>query len=124
MDYDILLKLNGSMKSLPPLAGVRGLKYDEICVRFSFSIVINRKGRPSAVWSWYVLAGDKEPDGDWKFWGLVSKDKTDFEEFRLGELRGIAESWNSELAPDADIEFTPLLQVMEKLGLKWYNNDG
>ena len=113
-----------SMKSLPPLSGVRGLKYDEVCVRFSFSVKIKQKCHPSVMWSWYVLAGDKEPDGDWKFWGLANKYHPDFEEFRLGELQGIAESWNSELQLDTDLEFTPLSQVMEKLGLKWYDNDG
>ena len=112
------------MKSLPSLTGVRGLKYDETCVRFSFSIKIKRKRYPAVIWSWYVLAGDKEPDGDWKFWGLVNKNQTGFEEFRLGELQGIAGSWNSELFLDTDLEFTPLSQVMEKLGLKWYDNDG
>jgi hypothetical protein len=112
------------MESLPPMAGVRRLRYDETCVRFSFSIKIKQKRYPSVVWSWYVLAGDKEPDGDWKFWGLVNKNQPDFEEFRLGELQWIAESWNSELMLDTGLEFTPLSLVMEKLGLKWYNNDG
>ena len=113
-----------AMKSLPPSSGVMGLKYDEICVRFSFSVTIKRKRSPSAVWSWYVLAGDKEPDGDWKFWGLVNKNQIDFGEFRLGELRGTAESWNSELQFDTELEFIPLSSVMEKLGLKWHNCDG
>jgi len=111
------------IESLPPLAGVAGLKYDEICVHGSFSIEIKRKPHPSTVWSWYILAGDKEPDGDWRFWGLANKKQSDFEEFRLSELQGIAESWNSELLLDTDIAFTPLFQIMEKLGLKWYNND-
>ena len=115
---------NNAMESLPPPAAVIGLKYDEICVRFSFSVKIKPKYRSTAVWSWYVLAGDKESDGDWKFWGLVNKNQADFEEFRLGELQGIAESWNSELLLDTSLEFTPLSQVMGKLGLKWYNNDG
>jgi len=110
-------------KSLPPLSVVRGLMYDEICVHLCFSIIINQESYPSVVWSWYVLAGDKEPDGDWKFWGLVSKNQSDFEEFRLGKLRGIAESWNSKLLLEDDLEFTPLSKVMEKLGLRWYNND-
>ena len=122
MDTTILS--DNAMKSLPPLADVRGLKYSEICVRFSLSIKIKQKRYPSVVWSWYVLAGDKEPDGDWKFWGLVNKNQIDFEEFRLRELHGIAESWNSMLLLDTDLEFTPLSCVMEKLGLKWYNNDG
>ena len=115
---------NDAMKSLPPITGARGLKYDEICVRFSFSVKIKQKRYPSVVWSWYVLAGNKEPDGDWKFWGLVKKNQADFEEFRLAELQGIAESWNSELQLNTDLEFTPLSQIMEKLGLKWRNYDG
>ena len=115
---------NNAMKSLPSLAVVRGFKYDEICVRFVFCVKIKKKRRCSEIWSWYVLAGDREPDGDWKFWGLVSKNQTDFEEFRLSELRLIAESWNSELLLDTALEFTPLSQVLEELGFKWSNNDG
>ena len=115
---------NNAIKSLPPLEIVKGFKYDEICVRLCFSVKIKTKHDASVLWSWYVLAGDREPDGDWKFWGLVSKKQTDFEEFRLSELRLIAESWNSELVWDTGIEFTPLSQVIEKLGFKWSNNDG
>ena len=120
---DDTIQSNNAMKFLPSLANVKRLKYDEICVHFSFSIKIKPKSCPSVVWSWYVLAGDKRADGDWNFWGLVIKNQTDFEEFRLKELQGIAESWNSELLLDADLKFTPLCKVMEKLGLKWHNSD-
>jgi hypothetical protein len=123
---DAILSAN-VMKNLPPLAGVRRLKYDEICVHFSFNIEMNRgmnhKRRLPVVWSWYVLAGNKEPNGDWKFWGLADKECPDFEEFTLGELRGIAKSWNAELTLDAEIQFTLLSRVMEKLGLRWYDSD-
>ena len=116
-------KFREVIKSLPPLANVRGLKYDEICVHFSFNILIKMKRYNPVVWSWYVLAGEKDSYEKWKFWGLIKKNRTDFDEFHLGELQAIAESWNSDLVLDTRPEFTPLSEVMEKLGLKWYSND-
>ena len=120
---DAINRTDNALKSLPSLRSVRGLRYDETCVHFSFSIKINQKRCPSAIWSWYVVAGEKEPGGDWKFWGLTCKPQIDFGEFGLRELQMIAKSWNSELLFDADFELTPLSRVMEKLGVKWHNSD-
>ena len=42
---DDTIQLNNAMESLPSLANVKRLKYDEICVHFSFSIKLNTTHR-------------------------------------------------------------------------------
>jgi hypothetical protein len=108
------------LDSLPPLNTVRHLRFDEICVQGRYSIEIKDSGIP-IVWSWYLLEGEREEE-DWEFWGLVSKKEKEFEQFTLSELEGIAKSWKSKLQWDGNMKSKLLSQVMEKLGLRWYNS--
>lgn len=41
---------------------------------------------PWAGWTWYVVEGDLQPDGDWLFWGLVDGFEKEWGYFTLSDL--------------------------------------
>jgi hypothetical protein len=109
-------------KSLPPLGSTRGLRYDEMCVHCRCSVEIKDNGGAPLTWSWYVLEGEAQPDGDWLLWGFVSAKEKNFEEFTLSHVEAVAESWESKMKFDSDVQPKILSQVMGKLGVRWYDS--
>jgi len=41
---------------------------------------------PTGGWSWYVIEGELQEDGDWRFFGLVKGFETELGYFHLSEL--------------------------------------
>lgn len=41
---------------------------------------------PAGSWTWYVAEGEKQPDGDWLFWGAVDGFEFEYGYFTLREL--------------------------------------
>ena len=44
---------------------------------------------PWAGWTWYVIEGERQEDGDWLFFGLVEGLETEYGYFLLSELAGL-----------------------------------
>jgi hypothetical protein len=44
---------------------------------------------PWTNWTWYVVEGEKQEDGDYLFWGLVEGQFTEFGYFTLSELTSV-----------------------------------
>ena len=45
---------------------------------------------PVGSWTWYVMEGQKQEDGDWEFYGIVVNDiGTEYGYFRLRELESV-----------------------------------
>jgi len=64
-------------KALPALDTVRvNPGVDFICKFFD----------PCGSWTWYVLEGEEQEDGDWLFYGLVDGFEKEWGYFRLSEL--------------------------------------
>ena len=47
---------------------------------------------PMANFTWYVLEGNKLPDGDYEFFGIVDGYEREYGYFRLSELKGLKKS--------------------------------
>jgi hypothetical protein len=109
-------------KSLPPLYSTRGLRYDEICVHLKCSVEIENNSSAPRTWSWYVLEGQTQPDGNWLLWGFVSAKEKDFREFTLRHVEAVAESWRSKIKFDSDVQPKILSRIMENLGIRWHDS--
>ena len=59
---------------------------------------------PIGSWTWYVLEGEKQKDGDWLFYGLVDGIEKEWGYFRLSELEGIATKSRTHRATGLGIE--------------------
>ena len=59
---------------------------------------------PIGSWTWYVLEGEKQEDGDWLFYGLVDGLETEWGYFRLSELESIATKSRTHRAIGLGIE--------------------
>jgi len=55
-----------------------GCKRPEVLVKFF---------APDSNWTWYVTEGEKQEDGDWRFFGLVEGHETELGYFMLSELQ-------------------------------------
>jgi hypothetical protein len=64
---------------------------------------------PIGSWTWYVLEGEKQEDGDWLFYGLVDGMEKEWGYFRLSELESIANTPRHsafQLGIERDIHFS------------------
>ena len=59
---------------------------------------------PIGSWTWYVLEGEKQEDGDWLFYGLVDGMEKEWGYFRLSELESIATKSRTHRAIGLGIE--------------------
>ena len=66
---------------------------------------------PIGSWTWYVLEGEKQEDGDWLFYGLVDGLEKEWGYFRLSELESIATNSSLhaalQLGIERDIYYSP-----------------
>ena len=60
---------------------------------------------PCGSWTWYVVEGEEQPDGDWLFFGLVAGFEKEWGYFRLSELEGVRGSHGFSLGIERDIHF-------------------
>ena len=44
---------------------------------------------PTSHWTWHVTEGEKQPDGDWRLYGLVQGDEQEWGYFMLSELTAL-----------------------------------
>jgi hypothetical protein len=44
---------------------------------------------PDANWTWYVIEGEKQENGDWEFFGLVDGLEKELGGFRLSDLKSV-----------------------------------
>ena len=92
-------------KRIPPLYSTDGKKGNrKIPVKFF---------TPDSNWTWFVLEGEKQPDGDWRFFGLVEGFETELGYFHLAEL--IAARGPLGLPIDRDTSFDSGQKTLEKV---------
>lgn len=53
------------------------------------AVIVCKFFNPYGRGTWYVLEGDKLPDGDWEFFGIVDIYEKEYGYFRLSELQSI-----------------------------------
>jgi hypothetical protein len=69
-------------KRLPKLYATESIPLkDKVCVCKFFT--------PWTYWTWYVVEGSQQEDGDWLFWGLVHGDEKEWGYFLLNEMEAI-----------------------------------
>jgi hypothetical protein len=65
---------------------------------------------PTGSWTWYAAEGEKQPDGNWLFWGAVDGFEFEYGYFTLHQLEhakdGITEPLRA-LPIERDLHFTP-----------------
>lgn len=83
-------------QSLPPLRSTEKVADPLVVVKFF---------NPVGSWTWYVLEGERQPDGDWRFYGLVDGDSKELGYFCLSELEALRLPYG--LTIERDIHFTP-----------------
>ena len=66
---------------------------------------------PIGSWTWYVAEGEKQPDGDWLFWGLVQGFELEYGYFRLSDLEHAKDGVAGLMALpiERDLYFQPVL---------------
>ena len=69
-------------KKIPPLYTYDGTPADEVPIAVKFFT-------PDANWTWYVTEGEKQPGGDWLFFGLVDGFEKELGYFQLSELKTV-----------------------------------
>lgn len=69
-------------KTLPKLGETDGLPDSMKIVRAKFFT-------PWTSWTWYVVEGEEQPDGNWLFFGLVEGLDTEWGYFGLWELEAL-----------------------------------
>ena len=70
------------IKRLPKLYSTENVpRPEKICVCKFFT--------PWTYWTWYVVEGSRQEDGDWLFFGLVEGDETEWGYFLLSGLESI-----------------------------------
>jgi|TARA_R100001530_G_scaffold53284_1_gene39344 hypothetical protein len=60
---------------------------------------------PSSSWTWYVVEGTEQDDGNWVFFGLVEGFEREWGYFSLDELQGVTGSLG--LGIERDLYFEP-----------------
>jgi len=64
-------------KTLPAIGSMSEVRDPKVVVKFF---------DPSGSWSWFVIEGEQQEDGDWLFYGLVHGFEKEFGYFSLSEL--------------------------------------
>lgn len=69
-------------KKLPKLYATKDIPAEE-------KVAVAKFFTPWAGWTWYVVEGEKQPDGDWLFFGLVEGIEDEWGYFTLRELEEV-----------------------------------
>ena len=67
-------------KKLPKLYSQENVENPKIIVKFF---------HPMSSWTWYVTEGEKQEDGDWRFFGLIDGDEKELGYFHLSQLEEV-----------------------------------
>jgi len=90
------------IKHLPNLNALDGLDNKEKNIAVKFFCPWNR-------YTWYVLEGEKQEDGDWLFYGYVQGNHPDCDEFGyfvLSELQNLKGLWGLKVERDLHFKGT------------------
>ena len=69
-------------KKLPKLYSTESIPLrDKVCICKFFT--------PWTYWTWYVVEGAQQEDGDWLLWGLVEGNENEWGYFSLNEIEAI-----------------------------------
>ena len=69
------------------------------------AMVVAKFFTPDAGWTWYVMEGEKQPDGDYLFFGLVTGIESELGYFSLRDLACTRGPLGLEI--ERDIHWTP-----------------
>ncbi|MHB8125995.1 MAG: DUF2958 domain-containing protein [Desulfitobacteriaceae bacterium] len=71
------------------------------------TIVICKFFALGSSWSWYVVEGERQEDGDYMFYGLVNGHEKEWGYFTLQELEAI--KWHGIPGIERDLYFDPVI---------------
>ena len=69
---------------------------------------------PWTNWTWYVLEGEKQEDGDWRFFGYVVGQENELGYFMLNELAAVRGPYGLKIERDMYFKPTPLAVIKAK----------
>lgn len=98
-------------KKMPPIRSTEGtsIQNKEIICKFF---------TPWSNWTWLVLEGDKEENGDWLFFGVVFGFEIEFGYFRLSELESIRGPAGLKIERDRHLSDRHLINYMKAEDIK------
>lgn len=91
-------------RKLPKLYATDGLPNEE-------RMVVAKFFDPYGSWTWYVLEGEEQEDGDWLFFGLVEGFEKEFGYFSLRELESSEKFGRQRIERDKYFDPVPLTEV-------------
>lgn len=88
-------------RNLPPLYHFENTKTSPVATVKFFD--------PTGSWTWYVAEAQKQPDGQWLFWGAVDGFEFEYGYFTLYELEHAKDGCKGfqALPIERDLHFTP-----------------
>lgn len=93
-------------KKLPPLYATESTPIEEknfVCKFFA----------PWSFWTWYVIEGEKEEDGDWCFFGYVEGFEKEYGYFCLSELESVNGPLGLRIERDINFSNVPCSKVVK-----------
>jgi hypothetical protein len=90
-------------RRLPPL-------YSSESVPLAEKLIVAKFFDPCGHYTWYVVEGERQEDGDWLFFGLVQGDCPEWGYFSLSELESVRGAWGLGIERDLYFEPGPIRQ--------------
>ena len=81
-------------------------------------IVVCKFFTPDSNWTWFVLEGEEQEDGDWLFFGLVFGFEDELGYFTLSELEGAKGPHGMSIERDKRFKPKPLSEVWDRWPFK------
>lgn len=94
------------LKKLPKLYSTENIpveKKNVICKYFS----------PVGNWTWYVIEGEEQKNGDILFWGYVKGHENEYGFFSLNQLNKIRLPYGLKIERDLHFGNVPLIDILE-----------
>lgn len=92
-------------EEIPPLYSQEGV--EDPIVRCKFFT-------PDSNWTWYVVEGQPEEDGEWRFFGFVVGLESEWGYFLLSELESVRGPWSLKIERDVMFEPAPFSEVKKR----------
>ncbi len=103
----MMLLTKANERAIPPLYSTEDVPESEKRVAVKFF-------DPCGSWTWYVVEGEKQEDGDWRFFGLVDGFEREWGYFMLSELAAVKGRFGIGIERDRNFNKT-IGQVLEAL---------
>ena len=94
------------LKKLPKLYSTENISVEQknvICKYFS----------PVGNWTWYVIEGEEQKNGDILFWGYVKGHENEYGFFSLNQLNKIRLPYGLKIERDLHFDNVPLIDILE-----------